>query len=68
MPYLMCALMLSATLEAAAQESAGAVYVNAGVSFPHQAALEVGSTCGQYGDWEFNQRLRCMSGTAATTN
>ena len=43
MPFLMCALMLSATLEAAAQESAGAVYVNAGVSFPHQAALEAGS-------------------------
>ena len=43
MRYVMCALMMSATLEAAAQESQGAVYVTAGVSFPHQAAPEAGS-------------------------
>ena len=43
MRYVMCALMMSATLEAAAQESQGAVYVAAGVTFPHQAALEAGS-------------------------
>ena len=43
MRYVMCVLMMSATLETAAQESPGAVYVAAGVSFPHQAALEAGS-------------------------
>jgi hypothetical protein len=43
MRYLMCALMMSATLEAAAQESTGAVYVAAGVSFADQAALQAGS-------------------------
>ena len=39
----MCALMMSAALEAAAQESRGVVQVAAGVSFPHQAALQAGS-------------------------
>jgi hypothetical protein len=39
----MCALMLTAALEAAAQESRGVVYVAAGMSFPHQAALQAGS-------------------------
>jgi hypothetical protein len=43
MRYLMCALMMTATLEAAAQESRGVVYVAAGMSFPHQAALQAGS-------------------------
>jgi hypothetical protein len=39
----MCAVMMTATLEAAAQESRGVVSVAAGLSFPHQAALQAGS-------------------------
>ena len=43
MRYLMCALMMTATLEASAQESRGVVSVAAGISLPHQAALQAGS-------------------------
>ena len=40
--YVVC-VMMSATLDAAAQEPPGTVYVTGGVSFPRQAALEAGS-------------------------
>jgi hypothetical protein len=44
MRYLTCALIVGAWVEAAAaQGSPGSVYVTAGVSFPHQAALQAGS-------------------------
>ena len=43
MRSLTWALMMSVALEAAAQESPGTVYAAAGVSFPHQAALQAGS-------------------------
>jgi len=44
MRYLACALILSAGVRtAAAQQSPGDIYATAGVSFPHQAALDPGS-------------------------
>jgi hypothetical protein len=44
MRYLTCALIVSVWVEAAAaQGSPGSVYVIAGASFPHQAALQTGS-------------------------
>lgn len=44
MRYLTCALIATAWVEtAAAQQSPGDIYATAGVTFPHQAALDPGS-------------------------